>query len=106
MSNIESTGNKHLIHTIKGTEDTNKILELCREMINDRDSEVFTSTGLYGFSNIPDFLIDVKKTNPKVDIKSIYNTLELDIQKIALEITEKKKTEIEQFITDRGIQSK
>ena len=94
MSNIESTGNKHLIHTIKGTEDTDKILELCREMINDRDGEVFTSMGLYGFSNIPDFLIDVKKTNPKVDIKSIYNPLELDSQNI------------EQFIRDRGIQSK
>ena len=106
MSNIESTGNKHLIHTIKGTEDTDKILELCREMINDRDGEVFTSMGLYGFSNIPDFLIDVKKTNPKVDIKSIYNTLELDIQKIALEITENSGPEIERFIIDNDINSK
>ncbi len=106
MSSVELSDNKHLIHTINGTEDTDKVLELCRELINDRGRAIFTHMGLYDFSKISDFLIAIKNTNPKVDILHIYNTLESDIQKIALEITENSGPEIERFIIDNGINSK
>lgn len=106
MSSVELSDNKHLIHTINGTEDTDKVLELCREMINDRDGDVFTPTGLYNYSNIADFLIAVEKVCSDVDIKLVYNTLESDIQKIALEITENSGPEIERFIIDNDINSK
>lgn len=106
MNDTKLTNDSLLIHTIDGTEDTCKILELCRELINDRGRAIFTHMGLYDFSKISDFLIAIKKTNPKVDTLHIYNTLESDIQKIALEITENSGPEIERFIIDNGINSK
>ena len=102
MSSVELSDNKHLIHTIIGTEDTDKVLELCREMINDRDGDVFTPTGLYNYSNIADFLIAVEKVCSDVDIKLVYNTLEADIQKIALEIAKANGPIIESFIINNG----
>lgn len=89
-----------------GTEDTTKVLELCRELINDRSKWTSTNIGLYNYSNIADFLIAIEKINQEIDIKSIYNKLGLDIQKIALEKTIEDGPKIEKFVIDNGINQK
>ena len=98
MSSIDTNNVSNKSYMVCGTETTKQILELCRKIIDGKYVYVILNDIQYGCANIPEFLLAIRRVNENIEIFSIYNELENDIQKIALKKSEQKAPEIETLI--------
>ena len=103
MNGTKLTDGNLLVHTIDGTEDTEKILSLCQEMecgkyvkVNSRD---------YNFCELPEFIATVNNTC-KIDLEHIYNHYEKTIQTIWRIGVEQSGKDIENLIKKNVLQTK
>ena len=103
MGNSNLTIGKFLIHIIDGTEDTEKILQLCEELKTGKYIKIDSKD--YCFYEIPEFLAKINK-KCKIDLEVIYNHYYADIQEIWRRGVEVTIGEIENIINEKESNSK
>lgn len=103
MNGAKLTNDNLLVHTIDGTEDTEKILSLCQEMecgkyvkVNSRD---------YNFCELPEFLATVNNMC-QIKLADIYNHYEKVIQYIWRIGVEQSGGKVEDFVKTKILKSK
>ena len=92
--------NNSLIYVVDGTEDTNKILELCEGMKQGKWVKLDEKD--YSFRQLPDF-INVVYKKCKIELGAVYDRYKEDIEKISSENPQKYGDAITKMIKDKNI---
>ena len=103
MSSNKLNYDKEVIYTINGTEDTNKILFLCKQMENGTPVKIGSKD--YYFCELPEFLATVNNMC-QIKLADIYNHYEKVIQHIWRVGIEQSGDKIENYIKTRILKSK